>query len=301
MSFGQTGYCKVSNTQQRTPEWHEARKGRVTSSAVGAILGLSPYMTRADAMRNMVRDALGADPEFTGNVATEYGTYNEAGALVEYQMETLHTVEPVGFVTYEDWLGASPDGLVGKAGLVEIKCPYSLRAEPSPVFKTLEEQPHYMAQVQVQLYVTGREWCHFFQWAPHGTKMEVVYRDEDWLNENLPRLRQFYAEYLAELQDCPEEHLAPKRVEIDTPEAHKMVAEWDALAEQLELLTERKRDLLYSMVSMAGEKNALIGGRKLTMAERQGSVAYARVVKEHLPKLNLDKYRGKPSRYWQVR
>ena len=38
---------------QRTPEWNEKRKSRVTGSIVGAILGLSPYMTRADAMRAM--------------------------------------------------------------------------------------------------------------------------------------------------------------------------------------------------------------------------------------------------------
>ena len=42
--------------QQNTPEWHAARKGRVTASMVGAILGVAPYMTRADAMRRMVRD-----------------------------------------------------------------------------------------------------------------------------------------------------------------------------------------------------------------------------------------------------
>lgn len=287
--------------EQRSPEWHEQRRSRVTGSAVGAILGLSTYMTRADVMRRMVRDAIGAESEFTGNVATEYGTHHESGALVEFQMETGLTVVPAPFVPLSDWLGASPDGYASDGGLVEIKCPYGLRNEPEPDFKQLADQPHYHAQMQVQMYCTGKMHCWFFQWSTHKTALEKVAYDPAWINENLPALRQFHAEFLDELRNNAPEYLAPKRVEIDTPEAAKMVAEWDQLNEQLELLAERKKDLLDSMVALAHEKNALIAGRKLTMTERQGSVAYARVVKEHLPELDLAKYRGKPSRFWQVR
>ena len=159
--------------QQRSEEWFEARKGRVTASMVGAILGLSPYMTRDDAMRAMVREAIGEEREFKGNVATEYGTHHEEGALVEYRMETQHEVEVVGFVEFEDWAGVSPDGLIGDKGGVEVKCPYSLRNEDEPVFKLIEEQPHYYAQVQFSLWVTGRAWWHFFQWAPKGTTLRT--------------------------------------------------------------------------------------------------------------------------------
>ena len=291
---------EIDMIEQRSPEWHEQRRSRVTGSAVGAILGLSPYMTRADVMRRMVRDAIGAESEFTGNVATEYGTHHESGALVEFQMETGLTVAPAPFVPLSDWLGASPDGYTSDGGLVEIKCPYGLRNDADPDFKQLSDQPHYHAQMQVQMYCTGKLHCWFFQWSTHKTALEKVAYDPAWINENLPALRQFHAEYLDELRENAPEYLAPKRVEIDTPEAAKMVAEWDQLNEQLELLAERKKDLLDSMVALAHEKNALIAGRKLTMTERQGSVAYARVVKEHLPKLDLSKYRGKPSRFWQV-
>jgi len=288
--------------EQRTPEWHEQRKGRVTASLVGAILGVAPYMTRGDAMRVMVREAIGAEREFQGNVATEYGTYNESGALFDYTLETLHTVTKAPFVPYEDWLGCSPDGFVGDRGLVEVKCPYGLRKEPAPVpFKSIDEQPHYYAQMQVQMLVTGRDWCHFWQWSPSGTKLEVVKADQNWLDDNLPRLRQFHAEYLDEVANNADDHLAPKRQEIDTPEAARMVGEWDDINEQLERLAERKKDLLADMVKLAGEKNSTIAGRRLTFTERAGSVAYAKVVKEHLPQLDLEPYRGKPSKFWQVR
>ena len=140
--------------EQRSEEWFAARKGRVTASMVGAILGVSPNLSRAGAMRRMVRDAHGAEPEFTGNIATQYGENNEAGAIAEYQMETGRTVNPVGFVTREDWAGCSPDGLIGDDGGLEVKCPFGKRKEGD--LKPLDDQPHYYAQVQFSLWVTGR-------------------------------------------------------------------------------------------------------------------------------------------------
>lgn len=287
--------------QQRSPEWFEARKGRVTASLVGAILGLSPYMTRQDAMRVMVREYLGADREFVGNIATEYGTNNEAGALIDYRIETTHEVQEIGFVPFQDWAGVSPDGLVGNEGGVEIKCPFGLRSEPAPVpFKSLADQPHYEAQVQFTLYVTGRRWWHFFQWAPNATKLEVVYPDLDWQAQHIPALRQFHAEFLHEAEHNAAEHLAPRRVEIDTPEAHKMAAEWDELREQIANAQERQRDLLDSIVTMAGGKDALFAGRKLTCVERSGAVQWAKVAAKYCPDADTAPFTGKPSRFWRL-
>ena len=53
---------------QRTPAWYAARKGRVTGSSVGSILGLNPWATSDDVMRRMVREYHGAESEFKGNV-----------------------------------------------------------------------------------------------------------------------------------------------------------------------------------------------------------------------------------------
>jgi len=282
--------------EQRSPEWFAQRVGRVTASVVGAILGLSPYMDRADAMRAMVRAREGVSSEFTGNIATEYGTRNEDGARIEYEMESGHDVEAAPFVPFEDWAGASPDGFVGKDGLLEIKCPYGLRNGGE--FKKLADQPHYAAQVQFQLYCTGRKWCHFYQWSPKGTKMEVVDYDPEWVSKNIPILRQFHAEFL---EEEAADHIGLARVVIDTPEAHKMIAEWDELNEQLERAAERKKDLLAQFVTLAGEKNALFAGRKLTLTERAGAVSYAKAVKALCPGADLKPYTGKSSSFWQVR
>jgi putative phage-type endonuclease len=216
---------------QRSPEWFEARKGRITASLVGAILGLNPYMTRADAMRVMVREALGAEREFTGNVATQWGVNNEDGALIDFRFKTELDVQKAGFIIYEDWAGCSPDGLIGANAGVEVKCPYGLRTSHCPVpFKTLAEQPHYEAQVQFSMFITGRDEWHFFQWTPRETKNEVVARSQDWIDRYVPVLRQFHAEYLWELENNSAEHLAPKRASIDTPEAQAMIDEWPPLS-----------------------------------------------------------------------
>lgn len=288
--------------EQRSEEWFEARKGRVTASMVGAILGVSPNLSRAGAMRRMVRDAHGAEPEFTGNIATQYGERNEDGAVAEYRMETGNTVELVGFIPAEsvrpgeDWAGCSPDALIGADGGLEAKCPFGKRETGDLI--PLAEQPHYYAQVQFSLWVTGRKFWHFYQWTAHQTKLECVLPDHAWLDENLPKLRQFYAEFLVE---PAEPHLEARRVEIDTLEAARMVAEYDQLVEAIENAEARKKDLLSEMVTKAGQKNAIFAGRNLTQVSKAGAVSYAKAVAELLPNADLSKWRGKPSSYWMLK
>lgn len=286
--------------EQRTEEWHAARKGRITASSVGAILGHAPYATRDDVMRRMVREWVGAEPEFEGNIATEYGTRNEAGALTEYMMETGNSVEYVGFITREDWAGCSPDGLICEDGGLEIKCPFGLRKDEAPAFKSIFDQPHYFDQVQFSIWVTNRSWWNFYQWSPNGTSMEKVMWSGSWQDQNLPKLRQFYAEYLAEREE-PAIHLEPKRPIIDTPEAHRIAAEYDQICEAIDRAEERKKELLADMVRISGHKDTIFAGRKLTKIEKAGAIAYAKAVKALMPSANLEPYRGKPSSYWVVK
>ena len=184
--------------EQRSEEWFNIRKGRVTGSAVGAILGIAPFAKQADILRRMVRDWHQAPSEFVGNIATEWGVRNEAGALTEYEMVSGNKVEACAFYQYEHWLGASPDGLVGDRGLVEIKCPFGIRYKHPPVFKTAKDQTHYYAQMQIQLFCTDRDWCDFYQWTPNGDLIERIERDESFLATVLPVLRNFYDKYLIE-------------------------------------------------------------------------------------------------------
>ena len=284
--------------EQGSQEWLDARIGRVTASIVGAILGCAPYMTREDAMRRMVRDYHKADPEFTGNVATDWGASQEAGARFDFEMETGLMVQKCGFFKKDEWAGASPDGLIGDNDLIEIKCPYGIRDKESPQFKTAEDQPHYYAQMQFQMWVTGRIATQFWQWAPKGTKLECVWYSQDWIDENLPTLKAFWLEYQKELKNP--DHLKPKRKVIETVEARKLIDEYDDLKTNVEMAQARLKDIVSDLAGLSDGRDLLVWGRKVTQVEKAGAVSYAKAVKEHLPDLDLEPYRGKGSTYWMV-
>jgi putative phage-type endonuclease len=283
--------------EQRSTEWFAARKGRVTGSVVGGILGYNPWMTQADALRSMVREYHRAPREFTGNIATQWGVANEAGAVAEYEMETGNTVMMCGFYEYDDWLGASPDGLVSTDGLVEIKCPYSMRL-PGKQFKSAKEQMHYYAQMQIQMFVSDRKWCHFYQWSPHGTRLELVEYDRDFLATVLPVLHQFWLEVRDACENDFERHIKEKHVKNNELEALQLMAEYDDAVREIKKLTERKAELLEKIVETVGRKDTEIAGRKLTFVKKAGAISYATAIKELVPNANLEKYRGKPSEYW---
>src|SRR5690625_3936902 len=115
--------------KQGTTQWHNARVGKLTASRAGAALGVNPWQKPDDLIRAMVREAHGAEPEFVGNVATQWGHNHEPLAVLDYMNGSGNIVDDAGFYVHpeHDWLGASPDGFIGKDGLLEIKCPFSDR------------------------------------------------------------------------------------------------------------------------------------------------------------------------------
>ena len=293
-------------TEQRTKEWFEKRKGRITGSRVGAILGLSPWQKPADVLRAMVREYHCAESEFTGNPATDHGNNNEQRALLAFMRETDLQVEQCGFFAYGDRMGSSPDGLTSDGGVLELKVPFGLRNGGE--FKSLAEQPHYAAQVQMEMLSTGRTHAYFAQYiAPKGDPLSLDYVaeqiniervefDPEWIDSVLPKISAFYDLYLSEL-DNPE-HLEPLRTSIDTPEAGTLLTELDTLRKRQKEDAAREKEVLAQLIEMADGKNALIHGRKLTRVERVGNVQYAKI--PELKGVDLDKYRGKPSTSWRL-
>jgi putative phage-type endonuclease len=286
--------------EQRSAEWFAARRGRVTGSMVGAILGLDPNCTREEAMRRMVRSYQGLPSEFQGNIATQWGVTHEDEAREALEQFSGVEVKPASFVVKFDcdWIGASPDGYIGEGGLLEIKCPFGLRNHEAPVpFKTIDQQPHYHAQMQIQMFVTGRTRCFFWQWTPNDDKLDIVMFDQFWIDENLPKLEAFYQEFLTICDD----EIGDKLNTIDTPRALQMVAEYSDLQDAIAQAEERKAELLENIVEMCGGQNAIFGGKKLTKVEKAGSVSYAKAIKELAPNADLEPWRGKPSSYWMLK
>ena len=284
--------------KQQTKEWHNARVGKLTASRAGAALGINPWQKPDDLIRAMVREHHGAASEFEGNIATNYGQQHEPLAVLDFMSEYNVTVQDAGFYVHpeHDWLGASPDGFVGNDGLLEIKCPFSLRNGGG--FKSIADQPHYHAQIQVQLAVTGRSTCFFFQWAPHGTKTEVVEFSPKWWSENMPRLHEFYQRYLEELNNPA--HLSERTKTINGKRYEVMLSRYDELRKIQDDAKAEQQDILEQLVQATNEQSAEICGRKLTRIDRAGSVSYAKVVKDHLPGIDLEPYRGDGGTSWRL-
>lgn len=295
----------MTQHEQGSKEWHKARVGRITGSTVGAILGLSPWQKPKDILRSMVREYHGAESEFNAQFVADHGNNNEQRSLLCFMRETGLMVEQCGFFPYGDRMGASPDGLTSDGGVLELKVPYSLRN--GGTFKSIEDQPHYAAQVQMEILSTGRTHAWFGQYiAPKGDplapdyvpeqlRVERVEADPEWIDRNLPAISAFYELYLMEL-DNPE-HLEPLRVHVDSADAGTLLMEMDAIRKRKKADEVREKEILAELVKLAGEKDASIHGRPLTKVERKGSVDYAKV--PELKGLDLEKYRKKGSSFWR--
>ena len=292
------------NIEQRTPEWFSQRKGKITGSVAGAALGLNPYMTPSQLIRRMVREYHGLDNEFKGNVATEYGSLHEPIAQMEFVTKYGYAVHEVGFYVHPDyaWLGASPDGIfekdMGEQCILEIKCPFGLRNNKEPAFKTLAEQPHYYAQVQIEMACTGVNQLCFYQWNQYADSLEIVTFNKSWFDDAIVKLFKFYELYLHELKN--KEHLQDEVQAIDTDESLKLLHQYDNVCEVLDNATKDKAELLQQIVELSKGQNSVIHGRKLTQVKRDGSISYAKAIKDLLPDADLTKYKGQPSTFWKL-
>jgi putative phage-type endonuclease len=266
---------------------------------VGAALGLDPNTSREEAMRRMVRAYQGLPSEFVGNIATTWGTNHEEEARESFEYHQGVQVAPASFLVHPTlpWLGASPDGYVANHALLEIKCPFGLRDKPKPApFKSINIQPHYYAQMQIQMYCTDKIACYFWQWTPHDHKLEIVDFDQAWINDNLPKLEAFYNEFLSIRDEGLEEKL-----EIDTPTMWQLLTEYDDLAKQIADAEVRRKLILDALVFESAGEDAVICGRKLTLVQRAGSISYAKAIKVLAPGADLEKWRGEPSSYWTLK
>ena len=155
---------------QGSPEWFSVRLGRVTASRVADVVAKTKTgwgASRANYMAELIAERLTGEvaPSFS-SAAMQWGTEMEPMARAAYEFRTDATVETIGFVSHPSILmsGASPDGLVGSDGLVEIKCPNTATHIDTLMGDTIDGK--YQTQMQWQMACTGRQWCDFVSFDP---------------------------------------------------------------------------------------------------------------------------------------
>lgn len=156
---------------QRTPEWFSERAGKVTASKIASVMAKlrngEPGADRKNYMAQLVTERLtGLPVETFSNAAMQWGTDTEPQARAMYELERGVTVLEEGFVRHPaiENTGASPDGLVGEDGLVEIKCPNT--ATHIETLRGAGIDRKYILQMHWQMICCERQWCDFVSFDP---------------------------------------------------------------------------------------------------------------------------------------
>lgn len=194
---------------QRTPEWFQIRAGKVTASRIGDLMATTKTgysASRANYMAQLVCERLtGLPQESYSNAAMQWGTDQEPIARAEYEALRSVFVDEMGFAIHPtiENAGASPDGLVGDDGLIEIKCPNT--ATHIETLLSGEPDGKYVKQMMWQMACTGRAWCDFVSFDPRMPEnlrlfIKRVQRDDKLIADIEGEVRKFLAELEEKVQ-----------------------------------------------------------------------------------------------------
>lgn len=176
--------------EQGSPEWFAQRLGKVTASRVADVIAKTKtgYSTSRDNyMAQLVCERMtNTVAESFTNTAMAWGTETEPLARAAYEAYADVLVDEVAMITHPtiEASGASPDGLVGDDGMLEIKCPNTATHIDTLLSQSVPGK--YNTQMQWQLACTGRQWCDFVSFdsrMPEGLQIFVkrVFRDDDYI------------------------------------------------------------------------------------------------------------------------
>lgn len=192
--------------QRDDPLWLDLHRITLTSSLFHLVCRKQPATSCANTVIKMLYNTV-------LNVHMQYGIDHEEDALAALSEKMNIVIQKCGMFIHPiyQYLGATPDGLVGIDITIEVKCASAaasknltpeegIRAGLIKFWKIkkdgtfiINKKDKWYSQVQGTLNITGRKTCIFAVWTPKGIKIETIERDEAyWENEMLPRLQKFY-------------------------------------------------------------------------------------------------------------
>ena len=196
----------MNEVEQRSPEWFASRLGKVTASRVADVIAKtkSGYSaSRDNYMAQLICERLtGQQGESFTNAAMTWGTETEPLARSAFEAYADVMVEEVGFVPHPsiEMSGASPDGLVGAEGMLEIKCPNTATHIDTLLSQTVPGK--YITQMQWQMRCCERQWCEFVSFDPRLPQdLQLFVKRVEFDPEYVAMLEKEVIQFLAELDD----------------------------------------------------------------------------------------------------
>lgn len=184
---------------QGSADWVQERCGNVTASRIADVMAKTKSGYGASRKNYMTQLAIeritGEVADSYTNASMEWGIDTEPEARAEYEAREGVLVIETGFIQAPQMLaGASPDGLVGDDGLIEIKCPNS--ATHLETILTEKVPDKYIKQMHWQMFCTDRKWCDFLSYDPRLPEsldywLRRVERDDDLMSEILNEVQIF--------------------------------------------------------------------------------------------------------------
>ena len=184
---------KIFECEQGSLEWIELRNGVPTASQFDRIItpkSRKPSTGRFTYRAELVAEYLMGQPlDWGTSLWVERGTELEDEARRYYAFQNDVEVRQVGFIARDDDLvGCSPDGLIGDAGGLEIKC----LGAAKHVRHLLGEDLDYIGQIQGNLWLTGREWWDVLSYNPELPPVtHRIEPDKEWQDAFVPILEEF--------------------------------------------------------------------------------------------------------------
>ena len=180
---------KIPKHDQRSQEWYQLRRERLTASDVATAIGMNPYSSRAD----LIYKKCGGKDDFKGNAATKHGEKWEDTAIRIYCEKYNDKAFDFGLLPHPTipFLGGSPDGITAKGTVLEVKCPLMREIIPGVV------PSYYLPQVQIVMECTNLDVAHFIQYKPAPNEVfdvTVVPRDRNWFARYFPVMDFFWRE-----------------------------------------------------------------------------------------------------------
>ncbi len=273
--------------EQNTSVWQAWRQSRFGASDAAAMLGISPYKTR----EQLLREKQGVIAKTSDYQRELYAAGHAAEKAILPHLEDL-TAQPITPCEYEgeDSIAASLDGISFEGTLI---IEHKLLRDSDASRKRFdmaargELAEHDMAQVQQQLMVSGAEKCWFVvsDGTPGRMAIADVFPNADWF----ARIRAGWAQFAHDLEATADE--VPQ---ILANEYRDLDAQIKALQSQQQAV----KDQLIALAEEAGSDSLAVGGITLKRIESKGTVDYKAI--PALKDIDLDAYRKPASITWRI-